>query len=210
MASPFAGLPFSVPPQYQPFVLMSSARWGIPANVLASQIQQESGYDPTATSSAGAEGIAQFEPGTAASLGVNPWNPASAIDGMARLDAQYVRQFGSIDLALAAYNAGPGSIVNGQIPQNGQTPAYVSKILQMASQAGPTGASVTSGLSGTDTGGSSFPAVGSLLSNLDSSSFWGRIGKGAIAGAVILGGVYFMMEKRPGSFAPVKELVNVK
>lgn len=206
MASPFAGLPFKVPAIYQGLILMSAQRWGIPANVLAAQLEQESGFDPSVTSSAGAEGIAQFEPTTAANEGVNPWSPSSAIDGMAKLDAQYVKQFGSIDLALAAYNAGPGSIHNGQIPSIPQTQDYVSKILQMAGEAGPTGATTTSA----NPSSGSTSGITSLLEHIDDPTFWQRIGKGALAAVIIGVGAYFVIEKQPGTLKPVRDLVNVK
>lgn len=207
-ASPFAGLPFTVPATYQGLILLASQRWGVPANVLAAQLHQESGFNENAQSSAGAEGIAQFEPTTAANLGVDPWSPSSAIDGMARLDAQYVRQFGSIDLALAAYNAGPGSIVNGTIPNIPETQDYVNSILTAAGQAGPTGS--TGDPSNPVSSPSTFGEVGTLFSNLLSGTFWTRIGKGALAAGVVGVGVYFLVEKQPGTMKPVRDLVNVK
>jgi soluble lytic murein transglycosylase-like protein len=96
--------------------------------VLAAQINQESGFDPNSVSSTGAEGIAQFEPGTAASWGVDPWDPASAIDGMARMDCSNANRFGSLSDALAAYNAGPGAVTGGYWQQIGQTRDYVASI----------------------------------------------------------------------------------
>lgn len=211
--NPFSGLPFSVPGQYQGEILMASQRWGIPANVLAAQLEQESGFDKNAQSSAGAEGIAQFEPGTAAQFGLNPWDPFASIDDMAKLDAQYVRQFGSIDLALAAYNAGPGAVqsAGNQVPAIPQTQQYVNSILEKASLAGPTGS--TGSFAGTDTGQSApgdLSASTSLLGNIVDPEFWKRVGKGA-AGAGIVGvGVYFLVSKQPGGFKPIKEIVNAK
>ena len=95
--------------------------------LLAAQINQESGFDPRAVSDTNAQGIAQFEPDTAASNHVDPWNPDSAIHGMARLDCSYVRKFGSVTLALAAYNGGPGIVDHWQ--QVDQTNNYVHSIL---------------------------------------------------------------------------------
>ncbi len=99
----------------------------VSAALLAAQINQESGFDPRAVSDTNAQGIAQFEPDTAASNHVDPWNPDSAIHGMARLDCRYVKKFGSVTLALAAYNGGPGIIDHWQ--QVGQTNNYVHSIL---------------------------------------------------------------------------------
>lgn len=84
---------------------------GIDPNRFIRQINQESGFNPNAYSPAGAEGIAQFMPATAATMGVNPWDPTSALYGAARLMAQLSQQFGgNYAQALAAYNAGPGAV----------------------------------------------------------------------------------------------------
>jgi hypothetical protein len=83
---------------------------GISPTIFVRQINQESGFRPDVTSYAGAIGIAQFMPATAASLGINPYNPTQALQGAARLMATYVHQYGSYALALAAYNAGPGTV----------------------------------------------------------------------------------------------------
>ena len=102
----------------------------ITPGLLAAQINQESGFNPRAVSSTDAEGIAQFEPGTAASNHVDPWDPDSAIHGMARLDCANVRRFGTVTLALAAYNGGPGIV--GYWQQVDQTRNYVASILAAA------------------------------------------------------------------------------
>ncbi len=84
---------------------------GINPNLFERQINQESGFNPWVVSPAGAEGIAQFMPSTAANMGVNPWDPTSALYGAARLMAQLSNQFGgNYAMALAAYNAGPGAV----------------------------------------------------------------------------------------------------
>jgi len=84
---------------------------GIAPDLFVRQIAQESGFNPSAFSPAGARGIAQFEPATAAALGVNPWNPTQALSGAAYLMSQYVKQYnGDYAMALAAYNAGPGAV----------------------------------------------------------------------------------------------------
>jgi soluble lytic murein transglycosylase-like protein len=84
---------------------------GISPDAFVRQIQQESGFNPTAGSPAGAEGIAQFMPGTAASMGVNPYDPSSALPGAARMMASLAAQFGGdYSKALAAYNAGSGAV----------------------------------------------------------------------------------------------------
>ena len=72
---------------------------------------QESGFKPDVVSRAGAQGIAQFMPETAATVGLdNPFDPMQAIAASARLLRNLVRQFGNLGLAAAAYNAGPRRI----------------------------------------------------------------------------------------------------
>jgi len=83
---------------------------GIDPNAFVAQIRQESGFNPNARSSAGAVGIAQFMPATASGLGVNPMDPVAALSAAARLMGNYVRTYGSEAKALAAYNAGPGTL----------------------------------------------------------------------------------------------------
>jgi hypothetical protein len=84
---------------------------GIPPDYFARQIEQESGFNPNAVSPAGAVGIAQFLPGTAAGLGINPWDPFQALRGAARLMANYAHQYGGdYAKALAAYNGGSGTV----------------------------------------------------------------------------------------------------
>src|SRR5258707_7588688 len=83
---------------------------GISPDAFVRQIQQESGFNAGAGSPAGAVGIAQFMPGTAANLGVNPYDPSSALPGAARMMAGLASQFGGdYRKALAAYNAGGGA-----------------------------------------------------------------------------------------------------
>jgi cell wall-associated NlpC family hydrolase len=102
---------------------------GLPTGLLAAVAKVESNFKPTAVSSAGARGLMQLMPATARSLGVDPMNPAQAIDGAARLLAGHLRTFGSLPLALAAYNAGPGAVTrSGGIPPYAETRAYVAKV----------------------------------------------------------------------------------
>jgi peptidoglycan DL-endopeptidase CwlO len=118
---------------YADLFTRAGARHGVDPALLAAVASQESGFDPTAVSSAGARGLMQFMPATARSLGVDPLDPASAVDGAARYLAQLTRQFGSAELGLAAYNAGPGTVSRyGGIPPYPETQAYVRAVTSKA------------------------------------------------------------------------------
>lgn len=116
---------------FLPHVLAAESRFGLPSGLLDALIWAESKYDPLAVSHAGAAGLGQLMPDTAKDLGVsNRFDPYSNIIGAARYLRQMLDLFGQTHLALAAYNAGPGTVsrVKG-IPLNGETPAYVRTIL---------------------------------------------------------------------------------
>ncbi len=126
-ASPGGGVA-GVP--YSSLFTKAAARYGLPAELLAAVAKVESGYNPRAVSPAGAQGLMQFMPGTAAGLGVNAFDPAQAVDGAARLLKRNLGEFGSLSLALAAYNAGGGAVHKyGGIPPFAETQAYVPKVL---------------------------------------------------------------------------------
>jgi len=121
--------------QYDPLIEQAAARNGIDPAVLHGLIQQESGFDPEAQSSAGAAGLTQLMPGTASSLGVaNALNPAESIEGGARYLSQMMSRFGgNTEDALAAYNAGPGAVQQyGGVPPYAETQSYVQKVLGYA------------------------------------------------------------------------------
>jgi soluble lytic murein transglycosylase-like protein len=136
-----------VPPRYAPLIARAAQRWNVGAALLAAQIYAESGFNPFARSPAGALGIAQFMPGTARAVGLrNPFDPAQAIDAQAHLMHDLLRQFASVPLALAAYNAGPGAVSRcGCIPPYPETRAYVAKILGLLGGAGDLGAAGAGG-----------------------------------------------------------------
>jgi len=107
---PVINLPTS---QYVAIARQDAINAGIPPEYFVRQIYAESGFDPNAASGAGAVGIAQFEPATAAGLGINPYDPIQALSGAARLMASYAAQYhGNYAMALAAYNAGGGNLEN--------------------------------------------------------------------------------------------------
>lgn len=137
-AASSTALPSFVPAQFRAPILRSAARWGVPPALMAGQLMAESGFDPTAGSPAGAQGIAQFMPSTAAAYGLtDPYDPVAAIDAEAHLMSDLLHQFGSPELALAAYNAGPAPVEACHcIPPYPETQAYVTRILALIGGAG--------------------------------------------------------------------------
>jgi hypothetical protein len=137
----FHGLPSFVPPRFHDPIARAALRWNVPMNLLAAQLYAESGFNPFARSPAGAQGIAQFMPGTARSYGLrNPFEAEAAIDAQAHLMSDLLRRFRTIALALAAYNAGAGAVARyGGIPPFAETRAYVAKILGLLGGAGAIG-----------------------------------------------------------------------
>jgi hypothetical protein len=132
------GLPAFVPSRFRGPLLRSAARWSVSAALLAAQLMAESNFNPFARSPAGAQGIAQFIPSTAAAYGLrDPFDPVAAIEAQAHLMSDLLRRFGSPALALAAYNAGPGAVAACDcVPDIPETQAYVSRILGLLDGAG--------------------------------------------------------------------------
>lgn len=103
------------PAQYADAIAQAESTHGIPRDILARLLWQESRYRPdiitgAVRSPAGALGIAQFMPATAREMGIDPLDPWQAIDGAARYLSQLYGQFGTWAQALAAYNWGPGNV----------------------------------------------------------------------------------------------------
>ena len=127
----------TVPGQYVNTIEEAAANNGIPASLLAALVSHESRFDPTAVSSAGAEGIAQFMPATAAGMRINPDDPTEAINAAAKLLGSYAAQFGSYSDALAAYDAGSSAVERyGGVPPYAETQAYVPAVLSLAGLSG--------------------------------------------------------------------------
>ncbi|WP_138735377.1 NlpC/P60 family protein [Modestobacter excelsi] len=126
-AGGLAGVP------YADLFTQAGSRYGVDPAVLAGMAKTESDFSSSAVSPAGARGLMQFMPATAAGLGVDTSDAASSIDGAARYLGQLTEQFGSTELALAAYNAGPGTVRRyGGVPPYGETQSYVQKVTSAA------------------------------------------------------------------------------
>ncbi len=109
----------------------AAARTGVPVSLLTAVAQQESGFDPSAVSPAGAQGLMQLMPSTARGLGVtNPFDPTQAINGAAGYLKSLLSEFnGNTSFALAAYNAGPGAVLKyGGVPPYAETQRYVQSV----------------------------------------------------------------------------------
>ncbi len=132
LADPFP-IPQDVPQgsMYQIAISMAE-KYKIPEQLFFNLVTAESNWDAAVVSHRGAIGLTQLMPGTADELGVDPWDAYDNLDGGARYLRQQHDRFGSWELALAAYNAGPGAVTKyGGIPPYKETQEYVQKILDL-------------------------------------------------------------------------------
>lgn len=120
---------------YSPLINDIAQETGVNANLLHAMIQVESAYNPSATSSKGAQGLMQLIPSTAERFGVTQsYDPEANVRGGARYIKNLLARFdNNLQLALAAYNAGEGTVqkYNNTIPPYPETQAYVSRVLSL-------------------------------------------------------------------------------
>jgi soluble lytic murein transglycosylase-like protein len=116
---------------YDGLIRAASQRYGVDEKLVRSVIRAESDFNPRCVSRAGAMGLMQLMPENCREYGVrDAFDPGQNIDGGVRQLKQMIDKFGTLDLALAAYNAGPGAVQRyGGIPPYRETQAYVRKVL---------------------------------------------------------------------------------
>jgi hypothetical protein len=126
----FEALPAAAQP-WHAAIARAAEDAGVDPRLLTALVWTESSFDPEAVSGAGAVGLTQLMPATAAGLGVDPADPTANLEGGARFLRQLIDRFGRIDLALAAYNAGPGRVAREWDGGPGVPVAeeYVAKVL---------------------------------------------------------------------------------
>lgn len=183
----------SIPSQYRQLLQQAAGSTGLPLSVVAAQIDVESSFNPSAVSPAGAQGMAQFMPGTWASYGHgSPFNPADAMAAYAAYMKALIRQeHGDVRKALAAYNAGPGNLAAGY--------GYADHILKLAGQS----SGLTAGAgSSTPTGGiggllgfpteivSFFGDAAKLFAAFFQPATYVRLAAGAFGVILLIAGIY--------------------
>jgi soluble lytic murein transglycosylase-like protein len=118
---------------FDQIIRAAADRAGLDDRLVKAVVEAESGFNPRAVSKAGAKGLMQLMDGTARSLGVkDPFDPAANVEGGAKFLRSLLDRFGSLPLALAAYNAGPDAVERyGGVPPFQETRSYVERVLSL-------------------------------------------------------------------------------
>lgn len=182
-SSQYGDMSTSLSSPYDAYFEEAARTYNVPVALLLAMGKAESDYNPNAVSPVGAVGIMQLMPATAASLGVsNPYDPRENIMGGAKYVAQNLETFKNypncVELAVAAYNAGPGAVMRAgyQVPHNGETEYYVEKVMGYVTvlQSGSGGV----GSGDTDGTGNEYEMLKNAVSeNLDSFFAWSATGE---------------------------------
>ncbi len=118
------------PEEVRQLIHLEAGQAGVDPLLIESIVRNESGFNAQARSPVGAIGLMQLMPGTAANLGVDPYNPGQNVNGGVRYFSQQLQRYGDVGLALAAYNAGPGAVDRyGGIPPYSETLNYVDRVM---------------------------------------------------------------------------------
>lgn len=179
MASPFGDV--VVPQKYRATVATAAAQYGVPAELLARQIDAESSFNEASVSPDGAIGISQFMPETAKSLGLDPHDPVASIKAQAKLMSYYFKKYGSWEKALYAYHDGPGK-VDSPGPAG---IAYAKKILGGLGNAGDLVAGIAESVN-------PFTGIEKVVKAFSDSGKWIRVGFYLLGLSLVVVGVLML------------------
>lgn len=153
---------------------------GLPKGSLRALVTHESGWNAKAVSPAGARGLGQLMPGTAAGLGVDPDDPIQNLNGAARYLSQQLKRFGSLRLALAAYNAGPGAVSRyGGVPPYKETQRYVRNVLGTVQKLSSSSTPAVASVPAATVAGAPLPPPGARAGSLSTPSIFSTPGEQA-------------------------------